>query len=125
MSDHTARLSANNRWADSTMRFWQAADVQPVSATSHAMNPAGVTRDAPWQPRANPRAGIEELAWFEDHQAELVKFAGHWIAIVGQEVVAIGDNFDQTYNEASRLNHSDMLILPVPNEPGSDYYLIA
>jgi hypothetical protein len=124
--DHTARPSPSNTWEDSaTMRRWQVPEIEPNSATSRAIEATGATLHAPWQPKPNPRAGIDELAWFDDHQADLVRFAGRWIAIVGQEVISSGDTFDEAYDEASRLNYSDMLILPVPKSPGDDYYLIA
>ena len=97
----------------------------PRDATTRAIKPEGFTRDAPWQPRTNAHAGVEELAWFEEHQGELVGFAGRWIAILGQQVIASGDTFGEAYDEACRLNHSDMLILPVPRHPGEDRYFIA
>ena len=125
MSDHTANLPSE--YYPPTPRHWYPAERIQSDATSKSqvVQAGGVTRDAPWQPLANPRAGIEELAWFEDNQKGLVRFAGRWIAIVGQEVIASGETFDEAYDEASRLNYSDMLILPVPKEPGEDRYLIA
>jgi len=97
----------------------------PRDETTRAIEPEGFTQDAPWQPRTNAHAGVEELAWFEEHQGELAGFAGRWIAVVGQQVIASADTFSEAYDEACRLNHSDMLILPVPRHPGEDRYFIA
>lgn len=124
MSDHTANLPS--KYYPPTPRHWYPASPIQSDATSKSqvIKAGDVTRDAPWQPLANPRAGMKELAWFEDNQKALVRFAGRWIAIVGQEVIASGETFDEVYDEASKLNYSDMLILPVPKEPGEDRYLI-
>lgn len=36
------------------------------------------------------------------HQKELERFAGKWIAILGEKVVAIGDNYELVWAEVKR-----------------------
>ncbi len=85
----------------------------------------GCTFDGPWQVTPNAQAGVEELAWLEENENTLGTFAGRWIAILGQQIVASGDSFDEAYDEACRLNLSDTLIVPVPEHPGETPDLIA
>jgi hypothetical protein len=85
----------------------------------------GLTDNNPWKPDPNPLAGIRELSWFERNLPGLQQYAGLWIAIVGEEVLANGGSFEEVYDKVRARNLADALIVPVPENVAEERYLIA
>ena len=89
------------------------------------VGPVAASLEASWEPLPNARAGVEELRWYEENEANLGNYRGLWIAISGQGIVASGLQFEQVYESVAILNLSDALIVRVPDDVSKRDYLIA
>ncbi|MEK6410912.1 MAG: DUF5678 domain-containing protein [Acidobacteriota bacterium] len=55
-----------------------------------------------------------EARWLQEHRAE---YAGQWVALDGERLIASGDDLKQVANTARRLGASDALMMRVePND---------
>ena len=41
----------------------------------------------------------QEHEWLVEHHAEVERYAGRWIAILGEKIVADGKSFEQTHKK--------------------------
>lgn len=104
---------------------WRIIDlIRSLSARTGLVR-QGFTDANPWTPDPNRLAGIRELSWFEHNLSSLQDYAGLWIAIVGDQVVANGQSFEQVYEQVRARNLPDALIVPVPENVSEERYLIA
>lgn len=56
----------------------------------------------------------KELRWLQDHQDQLEKLQGKWIAIEGDTLVAEGDSFDAVYENTKKKGIEIPFIFLVP-----------
>jgi len=73
----------------------------------------------------NPIAGQEELHWFEANLHSLANYAGLWVAIVRDAVVASGGSAYDVYRSLASNGIADALMVHVPEDVNEDTYLIA
>jgi Family of unknown function (DUF5678) len=64
------------------------------------------------QPRASFPGEIE-AQWMASDPAELIPYQGRWVGILGEAVVASGDNFAAVYEQ---LEQPDVLIVRIPTD---------
>ena len=105
--------------------WWPIADfIRTLSARTGLVR-QGFTDANPWKADPNRLAGIRELSWFEHNLSSLQDYAGLWIAIVGDQVLANGQSFERVYEQVRARNLPDALIVPVPENVSEERYLIA
>jgi hypothetical protein len=62
-------------------------------------------------------AASGEMQWFHEHRAHIdAAFAGEWIAMSGQEVVAHGGDLTAVMGAARRGGHQHPFVVHVPRE---------
>ncbi|HKZ42955.1 MAG TPA: DUF5678 domain-containing protein, partial [Candidatus Hodarchaeales archaeon] len=55
--------------------------------------------------------GTSSIAWLDSHLDEIQeRFAGKFIAVVNDKVIAVGDSFEETLRKAKRLTDDEILI---------------
>jgi hypothetical protein len=104
---------------------WRIIDLIRSLSTRTALVRQAFTDANPWKADPNPLAGIAELSWFEQNLHALQAYAGLWIAIVGDQVLASAESFERVYEQLQAQNLSDALIVPVPDNVSEQRYLIA
>lgn len=73
----------------------------------------------------NPAAGVEELKWFQAHQAELTPYTGQWIAVSGTSVVGSAQSASDALAQARSQRKKDPLIVFVADPATRSRHRIA
>ena len=68
--------------------------------------------------------GTSSIVWLDSHLDELQeRFAGKFIAVVNDKVIAVGDSFEETLRKAKRLTDDEILINFVDRGDLHAYYI--
>ncbi len=68
--------------------------------------------------------GAEEHEWLAEHPEVLTAYAGQWVAVVGQEIVAAADSPEKVLAlSARRFPERLPLVFQVPHEDEGPYLL--
>jgi len=68
--------------------------------------------------------GEQELEWASKHSEELERYAGKWVAIVGEAVVGVGETAQEALEEARQKSAQTPLLLRVPRKDEGVYVLV-
>lgn len=67
-----------------------------------------------------------DFLWLANHPTELQRlYAGQWLAIVGDRIVASGEDGRAVYDEARRRHPANEIMLEVITEESSDLLSLA
>ena len=66
--------------------------------------------------RPNPRAGVSEVEWVQDHPEALRSFRGNWVAILGKKVLTSKATAGEVYDFLRREGLADALVMKVPTD---------
>lgn len=97
---------------------WLRADVADTSSAMPAPHSTDPQR-RPWEPRANPNAGVSDLAWYQRNKARLGNYRGLWVAISRGTVLHSAATASEVYDYLNRREYPDALVLRVPYDLGS------
>jgi hypothetical protein len=64
--------------------------------------------------RPNPRAGVSEVEWVQDHPEALRSFRGNWVAILGRKVLTSRATAGEVYDFLRSEGLADALVMKVP-----------
>ncbi len=65
-----------------------------------------------------------ELSWLSTHQDQVDEYAGKWIAILGDKILAIGESVESVMNKVAKLKLNELpLITKIPREDEGTYVL--
>lgn len=67
--------------------------------------------------------GCQELDWVSTHPEEVERYAGKWVAIVGELVVGVGDTAQEALEDARQKSAEVPLLLKVPRKDEGVYVL--
>jgi hypothetical protein len=98
--------------------------VMPPRVVRTQLIGGGATDPHPWERRLDPRAGLEELVWFQQNRGELAAYQNRWIAILGRGIVAFGDSMREVRDQLRDRNLRDALVLHVPEDVARREYFI-
>ena len=70
-----------------------------------------------------PVEGRQELEWVSAHSEELERYAGKWVALVGETIVGVGETASEALKEAQRKSPKTPLLLKVPRRDEGVYVL--
>ena len=68
----------------------------------------------PWSVATNPRAGITEAHWARTNPHRLAAYAGSWVAVHGNDVVATNASLSHVLGSLKSAGISDALVFKVP-----------
>lgn len=74
----------------------------------------------------NPKAGISEARWYEEHKTELLNgYAKQWVAILGEGVIDNAPTFDELHERISARGIYGAFVQYIPGTPDDAEYFIA
>ncbi len=121
----TAVAAANFRHTGNTLYVLPVDDPPTSNVVPNVPNiPLGMTDQARWQKRTNPREGIEELLWLESRPPELAAYQGRWVVVVGQHIAADGGDMRELRAVMGERAIMGGLVAHVPEDIDQAEYLI-
>lgn len=80
-------------------------------------------RGSHWQTPPNPAAGVQESEWLAAHLHELTSYAGMWIAIKRNKILASSESVDDVIDWLVAQHVVDALVSQVPADVTAERYM--